>query len=102
MDFRTWLIFQILEEDIHIARKMSSASQSVELLGQGAGYGILVGVGALFAGGMILTTKLLQRYLHENSNSTETFAVANRSVGVCTCRIFRFSLAYFFIDKIAI
>ncbi|EAZ62922.1 urea transport protein [Scheffersomyces stipitis CBS 6054] len=60
---------------------MSSASQSVELLGQGAGYGILVGVGALFAGGMILTTKLLQRYLHENSNSTETFAVANRSVG---------------------
>ncbi|EGW32585.1 urea transport protein [Spathaspora passalidarum NRRL Y-27907] len=53
----------------------------IHLLGQGSGYGILVGVGALFAGGMILTTKLLQKYLHENANSTETFSVANRSVG---------------------
>ena len=30
---------------------------------------------------MILTTFLLQKYLHENAYSTETFSVANRSVG---------------------
>ena len=57
------------------------SESAVHLLDQAAGYGVLVGVGALFAGGMILTTFLLQRYLHENANSTETFAVANRSVG---------------------
>ncbi|KAK6204513.1 urea transport protein [Scheffersomyces amazonensis] len=57
-------------------------SESVALLTQASGYGILVGVGALFAGGMILTTKLLEKYLHENSHSTETFSVANRSVGL--------------------
>ncbi|KAK6465206.1 urea transport protein [Scheffersomyces coipomensis] len=57
-------------------------SESVQLLTQASGYGILVGVGALFAGGMILTTKLLEKYLHENSHSTETFSVANRSVGL--------------------
>lgn len=56
------------------------SDKAVHLLGQGAGYGVLVGVGAVFAGGMILTTKLLQKYLHENANSTETFSVANRTV----------------------
>lgn len=58
------------------------SEESVHLLGQGAGYGVLVGVGAAFAIGMIITTKLLQRYLHEDANSTETFSVANRSVGL--------------------
>ena len=57
------------------------AENTVHLLTQGAGYGVLVGVGAVFAGGMILTTFLLQKYLYENANSTETFSVANRSVG---------------------
>ena len=57
------------------------SESSVHLLNQAAGYGVLIGVGALFAGGMILTTFLLQKYLHENANSTETFSVANRSVG---------------------
>ena len=57
------------------------SESSVHLLNQAAGYGVLIGVGALFAGSMILTTFLLQKYLHENANSTETFSVANRSVG---------------------
>ena len=57
------------------------SESSVHLLNQAAGYGVLIGVGAVFAGGMILTTFLLQKYLHENANSTETFSVANRSVG---------------------
>ena len=60
---------------------MSEATSTVFLLGQGAGYGILVGVGALFAGGMILTTKGLAKYLRENHHNTETFSVADRSVG---------------------
>ncbi|RLV94732.1 Urea active transporter, partial [Spathaspora sp. JA1] len=62
-------------------RAMSTDTSTVYLLSQASGYGILVGVGALFAGGMILTTKLLQRYMNENANNTETFSVADRSVG---------------------
>lgn len=57
------------------------SDQPVELLNQGAGYGVLVGVGSVFAIGMILTTILLRKYLHEDARSTETFSVANRSVG---------------------
>lgn len=55
-------------------------SATVEMLSKASGYGVLIGVGGLFAIGMILTTKLLQKYLHENSNSTEIFMVAGRSV----------------------
>lgn len=49
------------------------SDQPVELLNQGAGYGVLVGVGSVFAIGMILTTILLRKYLHEDARSTETF-----------------------------
>ncbi|KAK7206786.1 Sodium:solute symporter family-domain-containing protein [Myxozyma melibiosi] len=48
-------------------------------LPQGAGYGVVVGLGALFAFGMILTTYLLKRYQHENITSEE-FSTAGRSV----------------------
>ncbi|CAK7903181.1 urea active transporter [[Candida] anglica] len=57
------------------------AVEEVQLLGQGAGYGILVGVGAFFAIGIVIATKLMTKYLHENANSTEMFMVANRTVG---------------------
>ncbi|ODV96528.1 hypothetical protein PACTADRAFT_39464 [Pachysolen tannophilus NRRL Y-2460] len=57
-------------------------TSSVQILDQGVGYGILVGVGALFATFIAVITKLMNRYLHENSNSTEMFMVANRSVGI--------------------
>lgn len=59
-----------------------SEAEPIQLLNQSSGYGILVGVGALFAIGMILTTKLLEKYLHEDSQSTEVFMVANRPVGI--------------------
>lgn len=59
-----------------------SGTEAIQLLNQSSGYGILVGVGALFAIGMILTTKLLEKYLHEDAKSTEVFMVANRSVGI--------------------
>ena len=48
------------------------SDQPVELLNQGAGYGVLVGVGSVFAIGMILTTILLRKYLEDDA-STETF-----------------------------
>ncbi|KAK9485432.1 hypothetical protein V1527DRAFT_466982 [Lipomyces starkeyi] len=49
------------------------------LLPQGAGYGIVVGVGLAFAIGMILTTYMLKRYQHERSTSEE-FSTAGCTV----------------------
>ncbi|CAK7897347.1 urea active transporter [[Candida] anglica] len=60
---------------------MSAEEQTVQLLGKSAGYGVLVGVGALFALAIVVATKLMNKYLHEDPNSTEMFMVANRSVG---------------------
>lgn len=54
----------------------------VELLDQASGYGILVGIGALFAIGIVIVTKLSSKYLNENSQSTEMFMVAGRKVGI--------------------
>lgn len=57
-------------------------AEAINILDKASGYGVLLGVGGLFAGGMILTTKLLSKYLNENKNSTEMFMVANRSVNI--------------------
>lgn len=54
----------------------------MHLLGQASGYGILVGVGALFAIMILISTRLVYKYLHENARSTEMFMVANRSIGL--------------------
>lgn len=48
-------------------------------LSLGFGYGIVLGLGALFAGGMILITWLLKRYQNEVQTS-EMFSTAGRSV----------------------
>lgn len=58
------------------------SSESLDLLQKSAGYGVLIGVGALFALFIVVATKLSSKYLGENSQSTEMFMVANRSVGV--------------------
>lgn len=58
------------------------SSLQVELLGQAVGYGVLVGIGGLFAILIVVATKLMSKYLHENAHSTEMFMVANRSVGI--------------------
>ncbi|KAF1846190.1 SSS family solute:Na+ symporter [Cucurbitaria berberidis CBS 394.84] len=50
-------------------------------LPQGAGYGVVVGLGVTFALGMIWVTKAMKKSFNEDNNSTETFMVANRSVG---------------------
>ncbi|KAK9236130.1 Sodium:solute symporter family-domain-containing protein [Lipomyces kononenkoae] len=48
-------------------------------LPQGAGYGVVVGLGMAFAIGMILTTYMLKRYQHERMTSEE-FSTAGRTV----------------------
>lgn len=48
-------------------------------LSQGVGYGVVLGLGFLFAFGMILTTFFLKRYNYEVQTS-EMFSTAGRSV----------------------
>lgn len=48
-------------------------------LPQGAGYAVVVGLGAVFAGGMMLTTYCLRRY-NKEIMTAEEFATAGRSV----------------------
>lgn len=55
---------------------------SYQALPQGAGYGMVVGIGFVFAAGIVLTMKIAKRYLNEHSQTSEMFMVANRSVGV--------------------
>ncbi|BDD58244.1 hypothetical protein MAP00_003535 [Monascus purpureus] len=57
-----------------------SANQLVPLP-QGAGYGVVVGVGLAFGIGMVLVNRFLERFLNERSDHTEMFMVANRSIG---------------------
>lgn len=56
---------------------MSSAQYVA--LPQGAGYAVVVGLGAVFAGGMVLTTFCLKRY-NKEIMTAEEFATAGRSV----------------------
>ncbi|CAM1510940.1 Fc.00g084530.m01.CDS01 [Cosmosporella sp. VM-42] len=51
-------------------------------LPQSAGYGVVVGLGVAFALGMIWVTRAMKKSFNEDNHSTETFKVANRSVGV--------------------
>ncbi|CAO1614854.1 unnamed protein product [Parajaminaea phylloscopi] len=61
---------------------MSSTDPSVAPpLGQGVGYGIVVGAGFAFAIGMFFITSLLKRYTGEDNRHFETYATAGRSVG---------------------
>ncbi|CAL9730680.1 urea active transporter [Monosporozyma unispora] len=50
-----------------------------QVLPQGAGYAIVCGLGAVFAGGMIATTKMLKRYQKEIMTAEE-FSTAGRTV----------------------
>ncbi|XHG02661.1 hypothetical protein AWENTII_006004 [Aspergillus wentii] len=50
-------------------------------LSQGAGYGVVVGIGLAFGVGMVLVNRFLERFMSERSDHTEMFMVANRSVG---------------------
>ncbi|KAI2632874.1 Sodium:solute symporter family-domain-containing protein [Xylaria nigripes] len=58
---------------------MSETPSRPPPLSQGVGYGIVLGLGILFALGMILTTFILRRYNSERQTS-ETFTTAGRTV----------------------
>ncbi len=49
-------------------------------LSQDDGYGVMLGCGAAFTIGMMVTTFSLQRYHNEATNSSEDFSTANRKV----------------------
>ncbi|KAM0716246.1 hypothetical protein Q7P37_007691 [Cladosporium fusiforme] len=59
---------------------------AVELLSQADGYGVIVGLSILFCGIILFAVRIQKRYLAEDSNHSEMFMVANRTVGTgLTC-----------------
>lgn len=65
-------------QDLVFKTNMSSAAQYVPLP-QGAGYAVVLGLGFLFAGGMVATTYCLKRY-NKEIMTAEEFSTAGRSV----------------------
>ncbi|KAF2768790.1 SSS family solute:Na+ symporter [Teratosphaeria nubilosa] len=57
------------------------AGKEVELVDQGTGYGLIIGLGALFAILILISVRVQRRYLLEDSDHAEMFMVANRSIG---------------------
>ena len=65
---------------------MPEVGHGVSLLNQGTGYGIIIGLGILFAAVILFAVKIQKLYLMEDSGRSEMFMVANRSVGTgLTC-----------------
>ncbi|EXJ72193.1 uncharacterized protein A1O5_04697 [Cladophialophora psammophila CBS 110553] len=54
---------------------------AVQLLTQADGYGIIIGLSVLFCLIIIAAVRIQKRYLSEDSDQSEMFMVANRSVG---------------------
>ncbi|KAJ9296098.1 hypothetical protein DTO271G3_5673 [Paecilomyces variotii] len=52
------------------------------LLNQGTGYGLLIGLAIAFALIILAAVRIQRRYLEEETNHSEMFMVANRSVGI--------------------
>ena len=57
------------------------AVQEVQLLSQASGYGVIIGLSILFGIIIIAAVQMQKRYLSEDSDHSEMFMVANRSVG---------------------
>lgn len=54
---------------------------AVQLLTQAEGYGIIIGLSVLFCLIIVAAVQIQKRYLAEDSDESEMFMVANRSVG---------------------
>ena len=54
---------------------------AVQLLTQGEGYGVIIGLSILFCLIIVVAVHIQKRYLSEDSDESEMFMVANRSVG---------------------
>jgi Na+/proline symporter len=57
-----------------------SVGPELQVLGPGIGYGIIVGIGAVFTLVMILTTRFQNRYSAHSTKQSEEFNTASRSV----------------------
>lgn len=53
----------------------------IDLVSQGTGYGLLIGLGVFFCGVIVVAIKIQRAYLAEDSGTSEMFMVANRTVG---------------------
>lgn len=62
-------------------RYCSNSKMAVQLLTQADGYGIIVGLSVLFCIIILAAVRIQKRYLSEDSDQSEMFMVANRSVG---------------------
>lgn len=64
-----------------IPAKMVNVGHGITLISEGTGYGMIIGLSALFAIIILAAVKVQRMYLMEDANSSEMFMVANRSVG---------------------
>ena len=62
-------------------RYLSTSKMAVQLLTQADGYGIIVGLSILFCLIILAAVRIQKRYLSEDSEQSEMFMVAQRSVG---------------------
>lgn len=60
---------------------IQSFNMAVELLTQADGYGIIIGLSVLFCLIILAAVRIQKRYLSEDSDQSEMFMVANRTVG---------------------
>lgn len=60
---------------------LQSSKMTVQLLSQADGYGIIIGLSVLFCLIILAAVRIQKRYLSEDSDQSEMFMVANRSVG---------------------
>jgi hypothetical protein len=94
------LVFKAILLSFESHLEVMATTRYTPPLSQGVGYGVVVGLGVVFALGMVSypllpknkeissfsskqvgVTKLLKRSFGEDNKTTETFMVANRSVG---------------------
>lgn len=54
---------------------------AAQLLTQADGYGVIIGLSVVFCLIILAAVRIQKRYLSENSDQSEMFMVANRSVG---------------------
>lgn len=64
----------------HKANMSHTAGNELQVLSPGVGYGILVGIGAVFTLVMIATTAFQNKYSQYSSKQSEEFNTASRSV----------------------
>ena len=62
---------------VFLSTMVSNVTSAIPPLSQGTGYGVILGVGAAFALGMISLTRALKKHLHEdvrdlNSNRSQS------------------------------